>query len=138
MVELCETCQSSKASVSYNSSSAMSVLPPPKAISSSSLFLGGNSMRAFPSLSLNVRQNPPFLDADLPSSICHYLSTIDGSLHIPAITSQLPQPLQIGDECSIDTFLPMKLRRTVFKSCQRVQRYLGITYLSEITTADCP
>jgi hypothetical protein len=78
----------------------------------------------------------PFLDADLPSSICSYLATVDGSLYIPAIADQLPTPLREADICLIDSFLALKLRRTVFKACQRVRQYLGITYLSEIITTD--
>jgi hypothetical protein len=78
----------------------------------------------------------PFLDADLPSYIRSYLSTVDGSLHIPVIVEQLPTPLREDNTCLIDSFLALKLRRTVFKACQRVRKYLGITYLSEIGTAD--
>jgi hypothetical protein len=78
----------------------------------------------------------PFLDADLPSSIHSYLSTVDGSLHISAIIDQLPTPLRKDDTCLINSFLALKLRRTVLKACRRVHKYLGITYLSEIVTAD--
>jgi hypothetical protein len=78
----------------------------------------------------------PFMDANLPSSIRSYLATVNGFLHIPAIAAQLPPPLREHDTCLIDSFLALKLSRTVFKACQRVRQYLGITYLSEIVTAD--
>jgi hypothetical protein len=84
----------------------------------------------------NPSQPLSFLDADLPSSIPSYLSLVNGSLHIPVIVDQLPPPLREDDTCLIDTFLALKLRQTVFKSCQRIRKYLGITYLSEIVTAD--
>jgi hypothetical protein len=90
---------------------------------------------SFPLLE-NTSTPLPFLDADLPSSIRSYLSTVDGSLHIPAISDQLPTSLREADTCLIDSFLPLKLCRTVFKAWQRVRWYLGIIFLSEIVTAD--
>jgi hypothetical protein len=84
----------------------------------------------------NTSPSLPFLDADLPSSIRHYLSTIKGSVHIPTISKQLPTPLRDNDQCLMEAFLALKLRRAVYKACQRVRLYLGITFISEITSAD--
>jgi hypothetical protein len=69
-------------------------------------------------------------DRSVPST------TINGSAHIPFISTQLQTPLRDHDPCLIEAFLALHLRRAVYKACQRVRLYLGVTFLSEITSAD--
>jgi hypothetical protein len=66
------------------------------------------------SLLENTSPSLPFLDADLPSSIRHYVSTINGSVHIPTIRKQLPTPLRDNDQCLMEAFLALKLCRAVY------------------------
>jgi hypothetical protein len=80
------------------------------------------------------------ISCDIPhwlSSLRNFLAKLDGSLHIADLQKYLPQPLRNNDVALMDAInaLPdlKKSQKAAFNQC-RV--YLGVTFLSEISTAD--
>jgi hypothetical protein len=87
-----------------------------------------------------ARTSTPLLGdptAPVPDDQAHLLSSIGGSLYIGDLQQTQPQPLRTDDICIMDivTFLPA-CKPADQAAFNRVRLHLGITYLSEIATAD--
>jgi hypothetical protein len=67
-----------------------------------------------------------------------FLRSIEGSLHITEVTEALPPPFRERNHCLIEVIssLPAGLTRAHALTFNRVRLFLGVFYLSELTTAD--
>jgi hypothetical protein len=79
----------------------------------------------------------PHLEANWLSALRHFLSETNASIHIDKITSSLPQPLREGDQCLMDVILDLPdVSRSQLRAFERCRLFIGVMYLSEISTAD--
>ena len=71
------------------------------------------------------------------STLCTFLATINGSIHIVDLIPQLPLPLWQSDHCLMEVIndLP-NISRSHLLAFNRVRKYYGVYFLSEIATAN--
>jgi hypothetical protein len=79
----------------------------------------------------------PYDTPHLLSAHRTFLASVGGSLHIADFMKTQPAPLRSVDVCLMDAVAPDAAYKPAAKAAfNRVRLYLGVTYLSEIATAD--
>jgi hypothetical protein len=79
----------------------------------------------------------PYLSVDWFSVFRTFLAEIQGSLHIPAVTNDLISPPRTQDSNLMDTVSSLPSVATAdLQRFNRVRLWMGVTYLSEILSAD--
>jgi hypothetical protein len=90
-----------------------------------------HSLLEFPAIVL------PYLPWDWFSCFRNFLRLISGSLHVHYVSSNLPSPPRANDQCLMDTIAAIPGVTTRHQEIFNLVRlYLGIVFLSEISTAD--
>jgi hypothetical protein len=75
----------------------------------------------------------PHDDSHWLSSIRHFLGSLDASLHVNGL--ELPQPLRDVDVCIMDAIHTLPgLKKAQLQASNRCRIYLGVIYVSEIST----
>jgi hypothetical protein len=88
---------------------------------------------------LSLPQRPlHYLPATWLTSVRAFLKTIDGSLTLsPETTTSVPRPTRESDRYIMEAILDLpKVSTADLQAFNRVRLFLGVTLLSEITTAD--
>jgi hypothetical protein len=79
----------------------------------------------------------PYNQAHLLSAHRSFLASIGGSLYIDDMRRTQPPPLRTNDICIMDIVASLPTCKSATQAAfNRVRLHLGITYLSEIATAD--
>jgi hypothetical protein len=71
------------------------------------------------------------------TALRQFLSEMEASLHITGLHDKLPKPLRENDVCIMEAILDLpSTSRAHLQAFERCWLFFGVTYLSEITTAD--
>jgi hypothetical protein len=79
----------------------------------------------------------PHQDPHWLSVLRQFLQNLNASIHIPGIMEKLPSPLREADANLMDAVRALpSLSRPQLLACNRCRIFYGVTYLSEVSTAD--
>ena len=92
-------------------------------------------------VSWSLLQHPqpklPFLPTTWLTSVRDFLATINGELTVTDATAEIPPPTRLADRYIMEAILDLPTTTTAeLQACQRVRLFLGVTLLSELTSAD--
>jgi hypothetical protein len=89
------------------------------------------SLLEFPATTLT------YLNWDWFTCFRSFLRDISGSLHVKEVNSHLPIPLRANDLCLMDTVTTLPgITQKMLETFNLVRLYLGVAFLSEISSAD--